>query len=596
MLRPHAAPPLHLAPGPRIFRAVTGLTCPACRAEIPTGSAFCPACGNPSPTVITNERVTAPPPGSPSPEGRGGQGVRTSEGSGGQEVWPTGERLARALGPKYQVKRLVGRGGFAEVYELWDQDLDRRLACKVLHPEIAWTPGMLVRFRQEAKALARLQHPAILPIHFIGEGEGLVYYVMPFVQGESLADALRRRGSYSPDEALRIAEPILEALAHAHAQGLVHRDIKPDNVMLEAKTGRTLLVDFGIAKLLDPGSATGGAPKTATGFTVGTVQYMSPEQALGQPNLDGRSDLYAFGAMLFQMVTGAPPYDGNSSAEIVGKHLADPVPVASDVNARIPRWLSTVIVKCLGKKPEDRFQHADEVLAALDAGRMSGSERLVGTHTLERQVRRSGQVRRRSGRLGWWVAGVLGAALVAGWLARRAGYLGSGVASLHNALVEPIEILSNGVPVDTVAPEATERLTLPRGQRTGLRWRLVRPGNPPIGEPLEGPLPAFPRAGGRLLADVSAEADGQRYFAPLITNTSASDITLEVNPGSTAAVRCNCLVSQGAVRTHIGYYRLYQNSSVAAYNTAHPYIGPHADRHGFAGRVTPQSGAVVLTF
>src|SRR5437764_14866491 len=144
------------------------MTCPACRAELPTGSAFCPACGNPSPTVITNERVTAPPPGSPSPEGRGGQGVRTSEGSGGQEVRPTGERLARALGPKYQVKRLVGRGGFAEVYELWDQDLDRRLACQVLHPEIAWTPGLLTRFRPAAKAPAPPTHPAIRQIHHNG--------------------------------------------------------------------------------------------------------------------------------------------------------------------------------------------------------------------------------------------------------------------------------------------------------------------------------------------------------------------------------------------------------------------------------------------
>src|SRR5256886_14481233 len=228
---------------------------------------------------------------------------------------------------------------------------------------------------------------------------------MPFVEGESLADALRRRGSYSPDDALPTAEPILEALAHAHAQGLVHRDIKPDNVMLEAKTGRPLLVDFGIAKLLDPGSATGGGPKTATGFTVGTVQYMSPEQALGAPNLDGRSDLYAFGAMLFQMVTGAPPYDGNSSAEIVGKHLADPIPVASDVNARIPRWLSDAIVTCLAKQPDGRFQTADQALVALRRGRAAGLGELVGAATGGRPGRRSGALRVRPGRVAWWGAG-----------------------------------------------------------------------------------------------------------------------------------------------------------------------------------------------
>src|SRR5881398_3661070 len=600
---PHAAPPLHLAPGPRIFRAVTGLTCPACRAEIPTGSAFCPACGNPSPTVITNERVTAPPPGSPSPEGRGGQGVRTSEGSGGQEVRPTGERLARALGPKYQVKRLVWRGWFAEVYELWDQDLDRRLACKVLHPEIAWTPGMLVRFRQEAKALARLQHPAILPIHFTGDAEGLVYYVMPFVEGESLADALRRRRSYAADEALQIAEPILQALAHAHAQGLVHRDIKPDNVMLEAKTGRALLVDFGIAKLLDPGATAGAGAKTATGFTVGTVQYMSPEQALGQPNLDGRSDLYAFGAMLFQMVTGAPPYDGNSSAEIVGKHLADPIPVASDVNARIPRWLSDAIVKCLAKQPDGRFQNADQALAALRRGRAAGSGKLVDAATVERRVRRSGALRFRPGRFGWWVAA--GLALVAGGLllARGAGFVGAGVAFVHNALVEPVEILRDGTPIDTVRPDETARLAVSRGRGDGagggraeLRWRLSRPGNPPIGEALEGPLPAFQRLRGRRVAPIVPEVGGQSYFAPLVTNTTATDITIEVNPGTQAAVRCNCLVPKGAVRTHIGYYRLYRNSTIAAYNNAHPYLGPHVDRAELAPRVAPRSGAVVLVF
>ncbi len=566
-------------PRTNLSAVTTQLTCPACRAEIPTGSAFCPACGNPSPTVITQERAAAPAASEPA-------------------VAPTAERLGRALGPKYQVKQLVGRGGFAEVYQLWDKDLDRRLACKVLHPEIAWTPGMLARFRQEAKALARLQHPTILPIHFAGDGEGLVYYVMPFVHGESLADGLRRRGSYAPGEALRVAEPILQALSHAHAQGLVHRDIKPDNVMLEAKTGRVLLLDFGVAKLLDPGTAEGGV-KTGTGFTVGTLHYMSPEQALGAQNLDGRSDLYSFGVMLFQMVTGAPPYDGNSSAEIVGKHLADPIPVASDVNAKIPRWLSDVIVRCLAKKPEDRFASAEEVLAALDAGRASGPAKLVGAKSVEREVRSSRSVRppvRRSARSGWVVV-VAGAVVVGGaWFARRAGFIGTGVVFVHNALVEPVEILKDGAPVDTVRPESTMRLFLQRGAGADFRWRLIRPGTPPIGEPMEDGVSALRRVAGRRIWRITAEVDGQRYFAPLITNTTASDLALEVNPGTRAAVRCDCVVPKGAVRTHIGYYRLYANSSVSGFNSTHPYIGPHTDREGFAARVAPRSGAVMLTF
>ena len=329
---------------------------------------------------------------------------------------------------------------------------------------------------------------------------------------------------------------------------------------------------------------------------------MSPEQALGQGNLDGRSDLYAFGAMLFQLVTGAPPYDGDSSAEIVGKHLADPVPVASDVNAKIPRWLSDVIVKCLAKTPQDRFQTADAVLAALALGRSTGSAQLVGAASLERQVRQSAEAVARSSGPGPRVAragagvGVLAALLVAGWYARRSGYVGSGAVLVRNALVEPVEILRGGVPVDTIPADGSARLALARGTGTAYGWRLVRPGNPPLGELLEGPLPEPGRVRGRRVSSITADVAGQRYFAPLVTNTSASDVTLEVNPGTAAAVRCNCLVSRGAVRTHVGYYRLYENSAVAAYNSAHPYTGPHADREGFATRVAHPSGAVVLMF
>ncbi|MGH7658280.1 MAG: serine/threonine-protein kinase, partial [Gemmatimonadales bacterium] len=236
------------------------------------------------------------------------------------------------------MRGLVGQGGFAQVFEVWDRDLQRRLAVKVLRPDIAWTASMLERFREEARSLAKLTHPGILPIHFVGAAGDLTWYAMPFVKGQTLGDLLRVQGALGTDRAVSILRPVLDALEYAHRQELVHRDIKPDNVLIEEGTGRILLLDFGIAKQLD---RDGGL--TQAGVTIGSPLYMSPEQAMGRADIDRRSDIYALGALLYHMVTGTPPFEGSTSEEIVGKHITEPAPRPSAANAEIPAWLSPVI-------------------------------------------------------------------------------------------------------------------------------------------------------------------------------------------------------------------------------------------------------------
>jgi serine/threonine protein kinase len=487
------------------------------------------------------------------------------------------------------------------VYEVWDKDLQRRLAVKVLKPDIAWSAGMLDRFKHEARAIARLNHANILAIHFVGDGEGLVYYAMPFVEGQSLAELLRTRGALDPERALTLTRPLLDALSHAHESGLIHRDIKPDNVMIEASSGRPLLVDFGIAKRVD-GEV---AHFTQTGFVVGTPQYMSPEQALGQGDVDARSDLYAMGAVLFQMVTGTPPYEGESSQEIVGKHLSEPVPIATTKNARIPMWLSNVIVRAMAKRPADRFQSAKELTEALQSGRSTGPQGTVSAERVAKKIQNqdstvlltsherpvtaaappptvikppppSKPARR-------WPS-VLLLILVLGIAALLVIARGGPVLAVENQLIEPINLVVDGVTYK-IAPGAISSVRIRRGRPLAAQWFLVRPqsaSGKPMGVDVQGTITEV-RPRGRLSRVVDAGAAAVPVFAPLVTNMTSGALGVTINAGLAGAADCNCSIPPGTTRAHVGYWPLFLNSTVQAYTpggtrATFQKLGPEADR------------------
>jgi serine/threonine protein kinase len=503
---------------------------------------------------------------------------------------------------------MLGQGGFAEVYEVWDKDLQRRLAVKVLKPDIAWSSGMLERFKHEARAIARLNHSNILAIHFVGDGEGLVYYAMPFVEGQSLAELLRTRGALDPERALALTRPLLDALAHAHDGGLVHRDIKPDNVMIEASSGRPLLVDFGIAKRVD-GEV---AHFTQTGFVVGTPQYMSPEQALGQGDVDARSDLYAMGAVLFQMVTGAPPYEGESSQEIVGKHLSEPVPIATSKNARIPMWLSNVIVRAMAKRPADRFQSAKAMIEALQAGRVTGPQGTVSAERVAQQIQAQDSTvlltsHERPGAgtptavtkppppptSGRRWASILLLLLLLGIAAVLVIARSRPVLAVENQLIEPINLVVDGVTYKIASGEVSS-VSLRRGRPLAAQWFLVRPqstSGKPMGVDVQGTITEV-RPRGRLNRLVDAGAAAVPVFAPLVTNMTGAAVGVTINAGLAGAVDCNCQIPPGTTRAHVGYWPLFLNSTVQAYTTA----GTRATFQNLGPEVERTSGTVGLRF
>ena len=357
--------------------------CPSCSTPLPDEAQFCMHCGRATPTE----------PGVP------------------QRTMPTGEvevaTVTRVLADRYRIERVIGEGGMATVYLAEDLKHRRKVAVKVMRPELAATLGA-DRFLREVEIAAQLNHPHILPMYDSGSAGGVLYYVMPYVEGESLAARIAREGELPVAVALRLGREVAEALAYAHKRGIVHRDIKPANILISE--GHALVADFGIARAV----GAEGEAITRTGLAIGTPQYMSPEQASGDKEVDGRTDIYALGAVLYEMLTGEPPFTGRSAQAVISRSMTErPRPLGAS-RAGLPPALEPVVMRALARSAADRHPTGEELATALervaDAPSSGGAAAAVGS---------GGPATRRP----WLIAGVL--ALVAlGAVAFMAGRWG----------------------------------------------------------------------------------------------------------------------------------------------------------------------------
>jgi len=277
------------------------------------------------------------------------------------------ERLRAALGSRYRLVRELGRGGMATVYLAEDLKHDRRVAVKVLRPELAAALGA-ERFLREIQIAAVLAHPHILPLHDSGEADGFIYYVMPFVEGETLRDRLTRQRQLPIEEAVGIAHEVGDALSYAHGLGIVHRDIKPENILFMG--GHAVVADFGVATAV---GVAAGTRLTESGLAVGTPKYMSPEQAMGQDDVDGRSDTYSLGCVLYEMLAGDPPFGGSTVQAVLARKLTEPVPRLSILRETVSPALEQAVGRALAKVPADRFGTTAEFAAAAAKGAAPGA-------------------------------------------------------------------------------------------------------------------------------------------------------------------------------------------------------------------------------
>ena len=342
--------------------------------------------------------------------------------------------LAAELSDRYTIEREVGAGGMATVYLAHDKKHERKVAIKVLRPELAAAMGA-ERFPREIRTVAQFNHPHILSLYDSGEAAGFLYYVMPFVDGESLGERLAREKQLPVQDAIRILREVADALAYSHARGVVHRDIKPGNVLLSGR--HAVVTDFGVAKAL---TASGGDKVTTVGIALGTPMYMAPEQAMGEANIDHRADIYALGILGYEMLAGRPPFEAASAQALLAAQVMEAPVDIQKVRPGIPVLLNDAIMRCLAKNPADRWQSADELITQLEAVAATPSGGVTPTDTRPIKATAVRPPRPRS-----WMIGVAAAVLViaiagaAGAIALR-GKAGSG--HIEKIGVMPIDDIS----------------------------------------------------------------------------------------------------------------------------------------------------------
>jgi len=369
-------------------------------------------------------------------------------------------RLTTALADRYRIERELGVGGMATVYLAEDKKHGRKVALKVLRPELSAAMGS-ERFPREIKTVAQFNHPHILSLYDSGEVQGFLYFVMPFVDGESLRDRLVREKQLPFSDAIRILREVVDALAYSHARGVVHRDIKPGNVLLSGR--HAVVTDFGVAKAI---TAAGGDQTTTVGIAIGTPQYMAPEQAMGEANIDHRADIYAIGILAYEMIAGRTPFDATTAQGILAAHVIEKPIDIRQTRPGTPPLLADAIMKCLEKNPADRWQTADELTSQLEAIGTTPSGGITPTDTRPLKATKVAGKSKRALLIGAAASVIIIAVAVGGYVMTR-----SGSQKIEKIGVMPIEDISGKDSVFVAAMHDALTNALARANLTGVETR-----------------------------------------------------------------------------------------------------------------------------